>query len=131
MTMIVLDTNVLVSAFWSAQGPPRQILKAVLNRELLPCHDYRIMREYAAVLRRPKFNFPDFAVAELLAEIGKSGLSVVAPASTDPLPDESDRPFYDVARCCRAMLITGNLKHYPRASFIVSPTDFLLEWEQK
>jgi hypothetical protein len=39
--------------------------------------------------------------------------------------DESDRVFYDVAVAGSAMLITGNLKHYPDAPNVIAPADFL------
>jgi hypothetical protein len=40
------------------------------------------------------------------------------------LPDESDRKFYDAAKACHAILITGNQKHFPKENFIVSPAEF-------
>ena len=29
------------------------------------------------------------------------------------MKDEKDRVFYDLAKSCRARLVTGNIKHYP------------------
>lgn len=29
------------------------------------------------------------------------------------MPDEKDRVFFDVARCCRARLLARNIMHYP------------------
>jgi len=45
------------------------------------------------------------------------------------LPDESDRIFYDTACESKAILITGNKKHYPDEEFIMTPADFLLRFE--
>jgi len=39
--------------------------------------------------------------------------------------DEDDRKFYDVAKSAEAFLITGNIRHYPKEPFIVSPSGFL------
>jgi predicted nucleic acid-binding protein len=33
--------------------------------------------------------------------------------------------FYDVARFSDAFLITGNIRHYPKESTIVTPAEFL------
>ena len=49
-----------------------------------------------------------------------------------PMPDEDDRKFYDVAKSSGAFLITGNIKHFPSESFIVTPADFLrIKWGQR
>jgi predicted nucleic acid-binding protein len=42
-----------------------------------------------------------------------------------PIPDEEDRKFYNVAKSSGAFLITGNIKHFPSESFIITPADFL------
>ena len=57
MNLVVLDTNILVSALWSKGGIPSKIVKMVLERELVICYDFRIMNEYKNVLNRPKFSF--------------------------------------------------------------------------
>jgi len=41
------------------------------------------------------------------------------------LPDESDRIFYDTAKESGSILISGNLKHFPKEPFIMPPVDFL------
>ena len=41
-----------------------------------------------------------------------------------PFTDESDRVFYEVAKFCRAPLVTGNLKHYPQDDCIVTLSEF-------
>lgn len=54
---IVLDTNVLVSALWSADSKPALIVNGVLSRRFTVCYDYRILNEYYAVLKRPQISF--------------------------------------------------------------------------
>jgi len=39
--------------------------------------------------------------------------------------DEDDRIFYDTAKSANAVLVTGNKKHYPDESFIMTPAEFL------
>ena len=53
------------------------------------------------------------------------GIQVFSKASNIPLPDESDRKFYDTAKAVAAILVTGNAKHYPPDDpLIMTPRDF-------
>lgn len=124
---VVLDTNVVVSAFLSPLGTPALILKLVLRHDLTPCFDTAIMAEYEQVLSRSKFagkvhQLPIQRFFELMYNFGV--LTVCIPSQIN-LPDETDRNFYDVAKTSGAILITGNKKHYPDEPFIQSPTEFL------
>lgn len=122
---VVLDTNVLVSALWSQNSKPAEILNAVIARRFQVCYDYRILAEYEAVLRRPKFRFASWQIDWLLDLLVKSGISVVPdPLPQIPFADESDRKFLEVARFCAAPLITGNVKHYPEDSAILTVAAF-------
>ena len=126
---IVLDTNILVSALWKPAGNASLILSHVIAGDLQVCYDYRIMEEYRDVLLRPKFRFSPASVKILLDYIACSGLSIVAPPLPDILmPDEDDRPFYEVARACNALLITGNARDFPADTLIVTPSEFLARY---
>ena len=125
MQKIVIDTNVLVSALWSAKGKPAQLLALILNDKLTPCYDYRIMLEYREVLERSKFCFNKTNVNDILNKIKADGLSVVANPLNIEFKDQSDKMFYEVAKTCGASLITGNAKHYPADNCIISVTAFL------
>lgn len=78
----------------------------------------------------PKFMFTEWEIISILDPLVKNGISVVA----DPIPevsferDETDRKFYEVAKFCRAILISGNLAHYPNDPDIMSPADFCLKY---
>jgi predicted nucleic acid-binding protein len=50
MKRAVIDTNVLVSAFWTADSAPAEVMALVLNGSVIPCYDYRIIEEYREVL---------------------------------------------------------------------------------
>ena len=39
--------------------------------------------------------------------------------------DEADKKFYEVAKFCGAVLVTGNLKHFPEDPLVMSVADFL------
>lgn len=123
--LVVIDTNILVSALWSRNGAPARAVGLVLSGQLTPCYDHRIMLEYRQVLQRPKFRFQPSEINALLAWIKQSGRSVV-PAPVDiPFVDEADRKFYEVAKYCGAVLITGNLKHFPNDDAVMSVSNFL------
>ena len=126
---VVLDTNVLVSALWSANNRLTRILDLVIDGVILPCYDAEIMQEYEEVLSRPHlaFRFAESRGDDIIRKIKADGLCVVAEPSTMPMIDEDDRCFYDVAKSCGAILVTGNAKHYPVEPFIMNPAQFLLE----
>jgi len=125
MMLAVIDTNILVSAFWLKIGSPAKILDLVLTGGLKPCFDSRILLEYKAVLTRPRFRFSIVEVNAVLQYIETVGLSVVPPPLGISFPDESDRKFYEVAKFCGAKLITGNQKHFPQAPDVLTVVDFL------
>ncbi|MDR1916663.1 MAG: putative toxin-antitoxin system toxin component, PIN family [Synergistaceae bacterium] len=128
--LVVIDTNVLVSALYSRDGNPARIIALVQNDVLTACYDYRILEEYREVLKRPRFGFSEWEVNGLLWQIEKDGLAV------SPLPlhvefaDEQDLKFYEVAKHCQAKLVTGNLKHFPKDGLVLSVKDFLAQIEE-
>ena len=109
--IIVLDTNVLVSALLTPHGPPGRVLDLVLTGELTVAFDDRILDEYHAVLRRPKFGFADHDILEIVDYLAHVGLAVVATPLTVLLPDGDDLPFLEVASAASAILVTGNARH--------------------
>lgn len=122
---VVLDTNVLVSALWTPNGKAAYILNSVLTGKLNICHDYRILEEYRNVLNRPKFHFQQWQINYLLDTINRDGFSIVpSPITNIPFTDESDRKFLEVAVSGNAILVTGNLKHYPFDPCIMPVADF-------
>ena len=122
---IVLDTNVLVSALWSADSKPGAIVTAVIANKFTACYDFRILDEYTRVLYRPKFRFTDWQIKSLLDPIIKNGMSVIADPLPDvPFEDESDRKFFEVAKFCDAYVVTVNTKHYPPDKCVVTVADF-------
>lgn len=123
--LVVIDTNVLVSAFWSRDGVPAQIMALLLNQKIVPCYDERIMQEYEEVLLRPKFGFSAGEVRAVLDWVKYVGAVVIATPDNCEFVDETDRKFYENAKGSGAILITGNKKHFPKDSKIVSPREFL------
>ena len=124
---IVLDTNILISAAWSPGRNATKILEAVFMKRFTVCYDYRILEEYQRVMHYPKFKFTKSEIDSVLEPIVKNGISVIP----DPIKDisferdETDRKFYEVAKFCNAVLVTGNLVHYPQDNNIILPAEFI------
>jgi len=126
--LVVIDTNILVSALWSRNSNPAKIVSMILRGVLVPCFDYRIITGYREVLKRPGFGFSEGGINSLLGWFESNGHSVVAKPSDIDFTDEADKMFYEVAKHCGAVLITGNLKHFPKDRKILNAADFLKEY---
>ena len=124
---IVIDTNVLVSAFLTPGGKPSTILKLALRGDFEICVSTAILAEYEQVLTRPKFagKIHSQNIKRFIEIMDSLGLNIVSKPSNMILPDEADRKFYDTAVAADAILITGNKKHYPHEPFILDPAEFL------
>ncbi|HUM83625.1 MAG TPA: putative toxin-antitoxin system toxin component, PIN family [Lachnospiraceae bacterium] len=126
----VIDTNVLVAALLSSHDDAAtvQVVTRLIAGEITPLFDERIINEYSEVLRRERFHFPDEAVSVLLDVIEKYGELVSASPTEDILPDIKDVPFYEVVMEKQkddAYLVTGNIKHFPKKPFIVTPRELI------
>ena len=124
---VVLDTNVIVSAFLSPAGKPAAILQLVLRHDIDICFDTAILAEYEQVLGRDKFagKVHQTSLSRFFELMYDIGTRVIRIPGHNNMPDEADRKFYDAAKTAGAILITGNKKHYPDESFIQSPVEFL------
>jgi len=126
MMKIVIDTNILISAVLSPQGNPAKILALISDNDdmqLIYCAG--ILDEYARVLGYPRLKIASEKQARAISLVRVFGELVEPTMSTVPLPDESDRIFYDTAKDSGAMLVTGNIKHFPAEPFIMTPADFI------
>lgn len=84
---VVIDTNVLVSAFLRQGTPPAAVLDDLLRGDLIVLYDERILDEYREVLVRPKFRFDSENVEMLLRFVLSAGLLVPDAVFPRPLPD--------------------------------------------
>lgn len=125
----VLDTNVIVSAFLKARSVPRQVTSCVIDGKIIPLLNDKILREYREVMHRPKFHFDKDAVDSFLMEISQRGVMIDGWEADILLPDPKDVIFYAVVMEVReeqdAYLVTGNIKHFPKAVFVVTPREML------
>ena len=129
---LVIDTNVVISAFINPGGKPSQIMRMILGRRAELCYNSTILGEYESVMLRPKFSgkIDSGNIQRFISLIKNIGTSYYPLPDTTRLPqaslsDESDRIFYDTAVGSGSFLISGNIKHFPKEPFIMSPSDFL------
>lgn len=125
----VIDTNVLVSAAMKPESVPGQVLELVLDGVIVPVLNKTIIEEYRDVLLRPKFDFPEQVVKDILSEIDGHGIYVDAEPIDIDFSDPKDLVFYEVVMEERkeedAYLVTGNVKHFPGNPFIVTPRQMI------
>ena len=125
----VIDTNVLVSAMLRWESIPGSILELVFSDVITPVLNEKILSEYREVLNRPKFHFTEDIVEDIISDIEERALYVCEEHLNIELPDEKDRVFYEVTmekrKTDETYLTTGNIKHFPSETFIVTPREFL------
>jgi len=126
----VIDTNVLVSALLSKNenASTVRILDELFRGTIIPVYSDEIMREYTEVLRRHKFGFSDIMIDTMIRAINDNGIIAEPMETGEELPDPKDIVFYEVVMAKReegAMLVTGNMKHFPSKPFIVTPGEML------
>ena len=100
----VVDTNVLVSALLSNKDDAATVLivKKLFGGEIIPVFSNDVIREYREVLNRKKFGFSPDTVDYLISAVKQFGI----------LLDD-------------AYLVTGNKKHFPVKTFVVTPRELL------
>ena len=125
LARVVLDTNVIVSALLSPLGNPSKIYKMFLTGFLSLIYSLDILDEYQDVLNRPRLKIPSDEITIVFSAIKHYGKQIEPFPSTNDMIDESDRIFYDAAKNAKAYLITGNIRHYPKEPYILTPREFL------
>lgn len=124
----VIDTNVIVSALLSRHQDSAtvKILDYLYGRTIVPVYNDEILDEYATVLRRTKFNFPESTICATLEAIKAGGVKSERISCEEQLPDPKDIVFYEVALSVEdSYLVTGNTKHFPKKPFVVTPAEML------
>jgi len=130
MRLIVLDTNVIVSAAINPLGPPAKIVAGfVLRGKVQIVTSPKIAAEYRKSVRRAKFHryaFPPLWLEYLIDE----SMPLPDPGPWPYIcPDPKDTTFSARAQAAGAWLVTGNLKHFPATirdgATVISPADYL------
>lgn len=130
MRLVVLDTNVIVSAGISRFGPSAKIVAGLVLRGLVQTVvSPSVSAEYREVVGRAKFHrygLPPVWLEYLIEE----SLQLPEPGSLPhACPDPKDAPFLALAQTSGAWLVTGNLKHFPEAVrngvTVATPAEYL------
>ena len=124
----VIDTNVIISALLSHYDDAAtvQTIKRVISGDIVPIYNDDIINEYLTVLHRSKFNFSESLITDTIKVIIDFGISTERLESSIVLPDPKDLVFYEVALSVDdSFLVTGNIKHFPKKPFIVTPAELL------
>ncbi len=126
---VVLDTNVLVSAWHKPGSALSGIVEAAVLRKM-PVHVCpAIVAEYQDVLNRPKFERlgPWKPWLERLLMVAFANLD--PPPWPHPGPDPDDLVFLALAKATGAALVTGNTADFPKAIregvLVLTPGEYL------
>lgn len=129
MIYAVIDTNVLVAAIKTTKqnSSTSQILSLVFIGVIKPLVSEEILAEYDGVLNLPVLELNPEKVSDVLDKFREDGLYPGRTPSNEIYPDESDRIFYEISLTVEdAHVITNNLKHFPKVSRVVTPSEMLM-----
>lgn len=124
----VIDTNVLVSALLSRfkETSTVKVFQSLILGDIIPVYNDDIIQEYRNVLTRKKFGFPENLIDETLDVIERFGINSSRKETDEQFPDPKDIVFYEVALSVDdSYLVTGNIKHFPKKPFVVTPVEML------
>lgn len=125
----VIDTNVLVSSMLKGTSIPGIIVDKAINGPIVPLLNNEILAEYEEVLLRNKFGFVEEDVKTLIDELRKRAIYLDRTMVDEVFEDPDDVVFYEIVMTARtavdAYLITGNKKHFPIKSYVVTPREML------
>jgi putative PIN family toxin of toxin-antitoxin system len=131
MLEVVLDTNVLVSAFRSKRGASYQLVRSIGSRDWRPNISVALAMEYEDVLKRHSLlpiseaeidRFLDyvFQVSNLIPSVQRRRPN---------LPDPGDELILELAVESRAIIVTHNRAHFTGAAnfgiVVKTPAEFL------
>ena len=126
----VVDTNVLVSALLKEGSIPYQIIEYIRSKKIIPLFNEDIITEYIEVLVRNKFGLTEEQVKNTIALFLDHGLEIEPVEIEEFFSDNDDKIFYQIVMSSRqsgedSKLVTGNIKHFPRKEFIVTPAEMI------
>ena len=131
----VIDTNVIVSAIINPNSVPGKILKFVSIGMIIPFIDDEILNEYISVISRKEFKFKKEDIDYVQQLFGEKSLKADRTITEEQFVDKKDIVFYEITLTGRqstnAYLVTGNLKHFPKKPFVVSPREMLTIIEEE
>jgi putative PIN family toxin of toxin-antitoxin system len=135
MIYAVIDTNVIVASLLTRNhdSATARVMNAVYEGKVIPLVCDEILGEYEEVLHRAQLKL-DPAKCDYILSLIRDWAEPMHPVHTDAsMPDEDDRVFFEVALAGQdvfdSRLVTGNLKDYPKADFVISPSEFCIQFD--
>jgi uncharacterized protein len=137
---VVVDSNVWVSGLIRPQGPPGQVLEAILQERFEVVASWELVEEVSAVLSRPKlarYRLASGDVLDLLRTLARTLPTVDVDVE---VRDPKDPPVVAAALAGRAdAIVTGDADLLDNADLrawldargvrILTPRELLEEWE--
>ena len=125
----VIDINVIVSSMLKTNSISGRIIDYIKSNTIVPLLNEEIVDEYREVLTRNEFGFDSKETDKLLTIIQGKGITLEREQSLEDFIDEDDIVFFEIVMSARntmdAYLVTGNMKHYPVRSYIVTPREMI------
>ena len=141
--VLILDTNVIISALYSKNGASYQILRGAISGNLRYALSPLLILEYEGVIHQKiKEGFLKISLRDcrkILDAIASFAIVVWKPLTLRPvLPDPSDDKILECAISANCThVLTFNKKHFPEEVFelfgvkVLTPGEFLNSWRQK
>ncbi|MBE0511387.1 MAG: putative toxin-antitoxin system toxin component, PIN family [Gammaproteobacteria bacterium] len=138
--VFIIDTNVLIAGLLSTQenSPTSRILDGMLNGTLIYLLSPDLLREYRAVLLRPKLRalhkLTESEIDQVLTEITANAIWHEPKVQHQQgAPDPGDQHLWNLLASERhAVLVTGDqllIQHPHPGSSVISPASFI-QWEE-
>jgi putative PIN family toxin of toxin-antitoxin system len=99
---VVLDTNVVVSAYLNSEGPPFRVLKLALAGLVRLCASEPILGEYRELLHRKSFPLDSRRAVLLLRQIRSASTIVRPTVRLKVCSDPDDNAFLECAQSAKA-----------------------------
>lgn len=127
---VIFDTNVIVSMLFNSDinSYPMQLMNYIYDGVIIPMLSEEILNEYKDVLSRDKFPFTKKMVGDLINSIKKLGININPQKLDINFKDFDDLIFYEVLMTksdYRKKLVTGNTKHFPSQTNILTPKEMV------
>lgn len=132
---VVIDTNVIIASLLTSKldSATVRVMDLFYNNKINLFYSDEILAEYIEVINRTKFSFDKALIDIVIRYIVENGINI-SPKNCDKiLIDVKDKPFYELVmdeHIDNAKLITGNIKHFPIQTNIITPKDFIEMYNQ-
>ena len=111
------------------ESVPWLIMNMVDESTIIPLLNQDILNEYIEVITRNKFSFSEDSINEIVNRIKEKAIFIEKEQTLEDFIDKDDIVFFEIVMSARsimdAYLITGNMKHYPIRSYVVTPAQML------